>query len=119
MAVDILTGGDTVTVESESSTVGVASGTYIPVPGPQGPAGPQGETGPQGPQGERGIQGIQGEVGPQGPQGVQGEQGPKGDTGATGPQGPQGDAYVLTAADKAEIADTVYHELVNLAGGAY
>ena len=39
--------------------------------------------------------------------------------GEVGPQGTQGDAYVLTAADKAEIADTVYHELVNLAGGAY
>lgn len=43
----------------------------------------------------------------QGPQGEQGIQGIKGDTGATGPQGPQGDDYVLTAADKAEIAGMI------------
>ena len=90
-----------------------------------GPQGPQGETGPQGPAGPQGPQGVKGETGEQGPQGPKGDtgetgpQGPKGDTGATGPQGPQGDDYVLTAADKAEIADTVYHELVDLAGGAY
>lgn len=111
--------------------------------GPQGPQGPQGETGatgPQGPAGPTGATGPQGQQGPKGdaftyddftpeqlaaltgPQGPQGETGPKGDTGAQGPQGPQGEAgadYILTSADKAEIADTVYHELVNLAGGAY
>lgn len=117
--------------------------------GETGPQGPQGETGPQGPQGPQGPTGATGATGATGPQGPQGEQGPQGDaftyddftqeqlaaltgpqgpqgpqgeTGATGPQGPQGpqgDDYVLTAADKAEIADTVYHELVNLAGGAY
>jgi hypothetical protein len=48
-----------------------------------GPAGPQGEPGPQG------------EVGPQGPQGIQGE------------QGPAGSDYVLTYADKQEIANMV------------
>lgn len=101
---DVYSNGDTVIVEETESTLELASGTYIPVPGPRGP------------QGEQGQQGIQGE---QGPQGIQGPKGDKGDTGATGPQGPQGDDYVLTAADKAEIADTVYHELVDLAGGAY
>ena len=73
--------------------------------GPQGPQGIQGETGPQGiqgPQGVQGPQGIQGETGPQGaqgPQGIQGEQGPQ------GAPGQNGSDYVLTAADKTEIAE--------------
>lgn len=72
--------------------------------GAQGPAGPTGATGAQGPKGDTGATGAQG------PQGVQGPQGPKGDTGATGPQGPKGDAYVLTSADKSEIAGIVLGE---------
>lgn len=75
------------------------------------PRGDTGATGPQGPQG------VQGERGPQGERGIQGEQGPKGDTGATGatgPQGPQGDDYVLTAADKAEIAGMVNKTSIGL-----
>lgn len=103
-------------------------------PGPQGPKGDQGEqglTGPEGPQGPKGDKGDQGEIGPQGIQGeqgvqglqgiqgIQGEQGPKGDkgdkgdTGATGPQGPEGPAgkdgsdYILTDADKQQIAGMV------------
>ena len=43
--------------------------------------------------------------------GVPSIKGDKGDTGATGPQGPQGDSYVLTAQDKADIADLVLAEL--------
>ena len=78
--------------------------------GPQGPQGPQGETGPQGPQGETGPQGPQGETGPHGPQGETGPQGPQGETGPQGPQGPQGDDYVLTSADKQEIAGIVAEE---------
>lgn len=105
------------------------------IQGETGPQGPQGAVGPQGPQGVQGEKGDQGLQGPQGPQGIQGEkgdtgdQGPKGDTGdtgATGPQGPQGiqgiqgpagptgpqgDSYVLTAQDKADIADLVLAEL--------
>ena len=97
-------------------------------PGPQGPIGPmgpQGEIGPQGiqgpigetgPQGEPGIQGPQGEQGPQGPQGktgekgaqgVQGPQGPQGIQGPIGPQGEPGQNYILTEADKSEIAGMV------------
>lgn len=96
--------------------------------GPMGPAGPQGpkgdkgdrgETGPRGltgatgpkgdkgDKGERGEKGATGAVGPQGPAGPQGE---KGDTGATGPQGPagaDGKDYLLTEADKQEIAGMV------------
>ena len=48
-----------------------------------------------------------------------GPQGPKGDTGATGPQGPKGDAYVLTNADKAEIADIVLGELPTAVGVSF
>lgn len=91
----------------------------IPVgfPGEQGPAGPQGPKGEQGPPGEQGPRGAVGSTGPQGLQGIPGEQGPKGakgDTGEAGPQGPQGpkgDSYVLTAADKEEIADRVLASL--------
>ena len=97
--------------------------------GPQGPKGDkgdtgergaQGETGAQGPKGDKGDkgdtgatgpQGAQGERGPQGEAGPKGDQGAKGDTGATGPKGDPGDDYVLTAADKAEIAALVLAEL--------
>lgn len=81
--------------------------------GPQGPQGIRGETGPagpqgaQGPQGEKGDTGATGATGATGPQGATGPAGPKGDTGATGPAGPAGADYVLTAADKAEIAGMV------------
>jgi hypothetical protein len=79
-------------------------------PGPKGDKGDPGDVGPQGIQGEQGVQGLQGI------QGIQGEQGPKGDkgdTGATGPQGPEGPAgkdgsdYILTDADKQQIANMV------------
>ena len=39
-----------------------------------------------------------------GKDGAKGDKGDKGDTGATGPQGPAGDDYVLTDADKDEVA---------------
>ena len=100
--------------------------------GPQGPKGDKGdpgETGPQGAQGIQGPQGLQGDPGAQGPQGPQGEpgiQGPKGDTGEKGDrgeQGPQGPAgqngndYVLTDADKQQIAGLV--DLTNYATTTY
>ena len=81
--------------------------------GEQGPQGERGERGPEGPQGPAGPQGIQGETGPQGPQG------PKGDTGETGPAGPKGDAYVLTSADKSEIAGIVLSELPTAVGVSF
>lgn len=55
-----------------------------------------GETGQTGPQGPQGIEGKQGE---QGPQGIEGKQGPQ------GAPGQDGSDYVLTAADKTEIAE--------------
>lgn len=75
--------------------------------GPQGIQGPIGLTGPEGPQGVQGIQGIQGEQGPKG------DKGDKGDTGEVGPEGPagkdgkDGEDYVLTDADKQQIAGMV------------
>lgn len=92
-----------------------------------GPAGPRGDTGEAGPAGKDGAQGPKGD---KGDKGDTGKQGPKGDTGATGPQGPEGKQgpqgpagqdgapgadgkdYVLTDADKQEIAD-----MVDVSGG--
>ena len=77
----------------------------------RGPVGPQGETGPQGPQGEKGETGEQG---PEGPQGEVGPVGPEGPQGPEGPAGKDGQDYVLTDADKAEIADMVEGGTVDL-----
>lgn len=76
-------------------------------PGPRGLTGLTGATGPKGDKGDKGDKGATGAVGPQGPAGPKGD---KGDTGATGPQGPagaNGKDYVLTEADKQEIAGMV------------
>lgn len=56
------------------------------------------------------LQGPKGDPGPKGDKGDKGdpgEQGPKGDTGPQGPKGDPGNDYVLTDADKQEIADMV------------
>lgn len=50
---------------------------------------------------------------PRGAQGIQGERGPQGEQGETGPKG---DAYILTSADKSEIADIVLSELPSAVG---
>ena len=85
------------------------------IQGPEGPQGIQGEVGPQGPVGPKGDIGPQGK---QGPTGLQGIQGPKGQDGLTpyikdgnwwiGNEDTgikaAGDNYVLTDADKTEIA---------------
>ena len=108
------------TVDPETGVVtlefGIPAGEQG-IQGATGPQGPKGDTGAQGPQGIQGETGPQGEQGEQGERGPQGEQGPKGDTGATGPQGPAGPQgepgadYVLTDADKEEIAQIVLGEL--------
>ena len=54
-----------------------------------------------GEKGDKGDKGDTGATGPQGPQGEQGPQGPKGD------KGDNGDDYILTAQDKADIANIV------------
>lgn len=89
-------------------------------PGPKGDPGTQGPQGEIGPQGLKGDKGDPGEIGPQGPQGIQGPQGPQGDPGAQGPQGPagqNGNDYVLTDADKQQIAGLV--DLTNYATTTY
>lgn len=80
------------------------------IDGRDGTDGKDGEDGRDGIDGYTPIKGVDyfdGATGPQGPQGLQGETGPAGATGETGPQGPQGADYVLTSADKAEIAGIV------------
>ncbi len=92
------------------------------IQGPMGPQGPKGEDGfvvfedltAEQKEQLRGPQGIQGPIGPAGPQGNTGPQGPAGPKGDVGPTGPKGDAYVLTNADKQEIADLVE---VDIGGG--
>ena len=81
-------------VDSLIETIELTPGPQGPI-GPMGPQGPIGETGPQGPQGKTGEKGAQG---PQGPQGIQGP---------IGPQGEPGQNYILTEADKSEIAGMV------------
>ena len=69
--------------------------------------GPQGERGPVGPIGETGPQGPIGPVGPEGKVGPQGPIGPVGPVGEKGDPGAPGEDYVLTEADKSEIANLV------------
>lgn len=103
-------------------------------PGPQGPQGEPGSVSFENLTEEqreslRGPQGIPGPVGPQGPAGPQGPDGAvrfedlteeqretlRGPQGEQGPAGPAGDDYVLTDADKAEIAEMAA-ELVDVPG---
>ena len=64
-----------------------------------GKDGSPGPTGPQGPKGDTG------ETGPAGPAGKDGEKGEPGEPGADGQPGADGKDYVLTEADKQEIAE--------------
>lgn len=75
--------------------------------GPMGPAGPQGPKGDKGDRGETGPRGLTGETGPKGEKGDKGDRGETGATGAQGPSGADGKDYVLTEADKQEIAGMV------------
>ena len=118
------------------------------IQGEQGPIGPQGEKGEPGEAGPQGPIGLTGEQGPEGPAGKDGKdgvsishtwngtslsitsasgtsemdlKGEKGDQGQIGPQGPQGPAgsdYVLTDADKQEIANLVPTSGTDLTGYA-
>lgn len=64
-----------------------------------------------------GRDGAKGDKGDTGPAGSVGPAGPKGDTGATGPAGADGKDYVLTEADKNEIADMAA-ERVDVSGAS-
>ena len=79
----------------------------------------KGEKGEKGDRGEQGIQGIQGEVGPQGPKGEQGEPGKDGIDGVNGVDGKDGADYVLTEADKQEIASLVMGSIPSAEGVEY
>lgn len=101
----------------------LATGQY------KGEKGDKGDKGDRGEKGEQGIQGVQGEQGLKGDKGdtgAKGDKGDKGDTGATGAQGEQGiqglkgdkgdkgdagDDYILTSADKTEIAQIVVNTI--------
>ena len=114
------TAGETPESADANVTVG-KTGIHIDFTLPRGEKGEQGkkgETGEPGPQGEKGEQGEKGDKGEQGPQGEKGdvgEQGPQGEKGDKGEQGPRGeqgekgdkgDNYIITEADKAEIAES-------------
>ncbi len=89
-------------------TVTSASGTSsADLKGAKGDKGDQGAQGIQGAKGEQGEKGDKGDKGEQGIQGVQGNKGDKGDTGAKGDKGDKGDSYILTEADKEEIAGQI------------
>ena len=76
--------------------------------GERGPQGPKGDKGDRGPQGYQGLQGERGLKGDKGDPGPQGERGPQGYQGLQGERGLPGKDYVLTDADKREIANLVY-----------
>ena len=69
--------------------------------GDKGDTGEKGETGAKGDKGEKGDQGEQGPIGPQGPQGAPGQ---------------DGSDYVLTEADKEEIAEGLPERVTSLTG---
>lgn len=109
--------GDTIETESDSliGTPGIDGATFIPSVSEDGviswtndkdlenptPVNIKGE------QGEQGAMGPQGPVGPQGEQGPKGEKGDQGIQGIQGIQGEPGADYVLTEADKKEIAGMI------------
>ena len=89
-----------------SITITMEDGTKYTTDYLRGPTGPVGPPGPPGIQGETGrafqyedfteeqLEGLK----------VRGDQGPAGPAGPEGPRGPQGEQYILTDADKEEIA---------------
>jgi hypothetical protein len=72
---------------------------------------PKGDKGDKGDRGEQGIQGIQGEQGIPGEKGEQGEPGTPGTNGTDGKDGKDGADYILTEADKEEIAAIVLAQM--------
>ena len=88
-------------------------------PGPAGPQGPTGEQGPAGKDGKDGVNGKDGAPGKDGANGAPGEQGPAGPEGPQGPAGADGKDYVLTDADKTEIAQLAIELMPAAEEGAY
>lgn len=85
--------------------------------GDPGEPGQKGDKGDPGEKGEQGIQGIQGIPGEKGDKGEPGTQGAKGDKGEPGEKGDPGNDYILTDADKTEIAEMAA-ELVEIPEGS-
>lgn len=103
-------------IDNEGNLTWTASDSRMPdVSGKniKGPIGPKGDTGEKGEPGERGEKGEKGEPGEKG---EKGEKGPQGLQGPTGEKGDKGDDYVLTEADKQEIAEQAA-ELVKIPEG--
>lgn len=80
----------------------------LKVKGDTGAKGDKGETGAQGIQGAKGDKGDKGDTGAPGKDGADGKPGEKGDKGDTGDPGSD---YVLTDADKSEIAALVLAQI--------
>lgn len=132
---------ENLTVTAETGEAAAATATvgdtsvqlhFVLPKGDKGEKGDKGDTGAQGIQGEKGDKGDKGDTGAQGIQGEKGDKGDKGDTGAQGIQGEKGDKgldgapgakgekgdkgdpgsdYVLTDADKSEIAALVLAQI--------
>ena len=103
--VDITASADTLPAGSQATATYADGHLTIGVP-----TGATGDTGPQGSKGDTGATGAKGDKGDKGDTGAKGDKGDKGDTGAKGDKGDKGDSgedYVLTSADKLEIADLV------------
>lgn len=81
--------------------------------GATGPQGPKGDTGVTGPQGPKGTDGITPHIGDNGNWYLGATDTGKPSRGATGAKGDPGDDYVLTSADKSEIAALVLAEIPN------
>ena len=81
--------------------------------GATGPQGPKGDTGATGPQGPKGADGITPTIGANGNWYLGATDTGKPSRGATGAKGDPGDNYVLTSADKSEIAALVLAEIPN------
>lgn len=87
-----------------------------------GPAGPQGEPGPAGKDGVDGKDGATGPAGKDGEpgkDGATGPAGPQGEPGKDGAPGKDGEDYILTTADKQEIANLVLAAMPAAEGVAF
>ena len=128
-ATETLTGA-TITItnrQGQSKTVDILNGKdgIDGKDGKDGAKGEKGDKGDTGATGAKGDKGDKGDTGQQGIQGIQGEKGEKGDKGDKGEQGvpgqngQDGQDYILTTADKNEIANIIIGELPTWTGGSY
>lgn len=88
-----------------------STGATITVTDKNGTTSAQIANGEKGDKGDHGIQGVKGDKGDTGEAGAVGPQGPKGD------KGDPGDDYILTQADKEEIAEIIGNTVIDDAAG--